>query len=316
MIFTVIIPSYNHDNFLKKRIESVLDQTYANFEVIILDDASTDNSRKIIEQYRHHPKVSLIVYNEQNSGSPFKQWKKGIELAKGEWIWIAESDDYAELNFLETAVNEIKNKSTLNLYFCDSRIMDENNNELNESFSMKKNKLFNTSKWSNSFIANGKTEINEHLKFICINNNISSAIFRKKSAQYFLNELAQYRYHGDWFFYIKICEENDYLYNNQLHNHFRHHRGSLLSSGLNGVIARREKFIILSYIYSLPYVQNKEKVLNFFTLYYLSFGILEIGFSNSFKIIRTYFNINSSLALKVIAKLFWIKILRKNINEF
>lgn len=97
---SVIIPNYNHARFLEERISSVLNQTYQNFEVIILDDCSTDHSREIIERYRGHEKIKHIVYNENNSGSPFKQWEKGIRLAKGEWIWIAESDDVATPDFL------------------------------------------------------------------------------------------------------------------------------------------------------------------------------------------------------------------------
>ena len=98
---SVIIPNYNHAPFLKQRIESVLNQSFQDFEMILIDDCSTDGSREIIESYRNNPHVSHIVYNDSNSGSAFLQWNKGIELAKGDWIWVAESDDYAEPTFLE-----------------------------------------------------------------------------------------------------------------------------------------------------------------------------------------------------------------------
>ena len=101
---SILIPNYNHALFLQQRIESVLNQTYQDFELIILDDCSTDHSKTIIESYRNHPKVSQIIYNQQNSGSVFKQWRKGIELAIGEYIWIAESDDYAAVDFLQETV--------------------------------------------------------------------------------------------------------------------------------------------------------------------------------------------------------------------
>ena len=58
---SVIIPNYNHAVFLKERIESVLNQTYTNFELIILDDCSTDNSRDIIEFYRQHHKNTIAI---------------------------------------------------------------------------------------------------------------------------------------------------------------------------------------------------------------------------------------------------------------
>ena len=73
---SVIIPNYNHSAFLKERIQSVLNQTYSDFELIILDDCSSDKSRDIIESFRSNPKVSHIIYNDRNSGSTFRQWNK------------------------------------------------------------------------------------------------------------------------------------------------------------------------------------------------------------------------------------------------
>lgn len=100
-LVSVILPNYNHERYLPDRINSILEQTFQDFELIILDDCSTDNSREVIEQYRNHPKVTHIVYNTQNGGTSYKQWKKGITYAKGELIWIAESDDLADIHFLE-----------------------------------------------------------------------------------------------------------------------------------------------------------------------------------------------------------------------
>ena len=77
---SVIIPNYNHAKYLEQRIDSVLNQSYQDFEVIILDDCSKDNSRDVIEKYRSHERVSHIVYNEQNSGGTFNQWNKGLSL--------------------------------------------------------------------------------------------------------------------------------------------------------------------------------------------------------------------------------------------
>ena len=101
---SVIIPNYNHAAYLDERIQSVLKQTYQNFELIILDDCSPDNgaSRDVIEKYRDNPHVCHIIYNEANSGFTFKQWHKGMELEKGELIRIAESDDACEKTLLDT----------------------------------------------------------------------------------------------------------------------------------------------------------------------------------------------------------------------
>lgn len=107
MKVSVIVPSYNHAEYLRLRLDSILDQTYRDFEVIILDDCSSDDSRDVIESYRGNPAVSHIVYNQINSGSPFHQWKKGMQLACGELVWIAESDDCCETGLLERLVEHL-----------------------------------------------------------------------------------------------------------------------------------------------------------------------------------------------------------------
>lgn len=98
-LISVIIPNFNHAPYLKQRIDSVLNQTYDNLEIFLLDDCSKDNSRKILLSYKNNPKVKEIIFNDKNSGSTFKQWEKGFELSHGEYIWIAESDDYCDAFF-------------------------------------------------------------------------------------------------------------------------------------------------------------------------------------------------------------------------
>ena len=76
MFVSVIVPCYNHAPYLKQRIESILNQTYQNFELILLDDVSPDESAEILLSYKDHPKVSHCIINEKNSGSTFHQWNK------------------------------------------------------------------------------------------------------------------------------------------------------------------------------------------------------------------------------------------------
>ena len=128
-LVSVIVPNYNHAPYLRQRLDSIFNQTFKDFEVIILDDCSTDNSKEIIEEYRNRPQVSHIEYNEINSGSPFKQWAKGFELAQGEYIWIAESDDWAEPNFLETLVSFLNSNNEIALAFSASNWVFPNQTE-------------------------------------------------------------------------------------------------------------------------------------------------------------------------------------------
>src|SRR5206468_9731239 len=100
---SVVVPNYNHARYLRRRIDSILSQTYQDFELILLDDSSTDNSREILDSYLDNAKVR-IEYNDKNSGTVFKHWNKGVRMACGQYIWMAESDDYADPRFLARMV--------------------------------------------------------------------------------------------------------------------------------------------------------------------------------------------------------------------
>ena len=66
-LVSIIVPNYNHAKFLQKRLDSIFNQTYKNFEAILLDDCSEDNSQEILKKFKDHPKVSNIIFNESNS---------------------------------------------------------------------------------------------------------------------------------------------------------------------------------------------------------------------------------------------------------
>lgn len=125
MKVSVIVPVYNHARYLRQRLDSIINQTYKDYELIILDDASTDNSREIILEYAGKYPDIITCFNEQNSGSPFIQWNKGVSLSSGEYIWIAESDDIADTNFIETVLDELTKSKDIGLVFTDTWVLDE-----------------------------------------------------------------------------------------------------------------------------------------------------------------------------------------------
>lgn len=196
---SVIVPNYNHAPYLRQRINSILNQTFQDFELILLDDCSSDNSCEIMESYRKHPKVSQIVCNELNSGSTFKQWVKGVALAKGEWVWIAESDDWAEPDFLERMICAISEHSSCGLAYCRSYRTDGQGNLLWEVLD-EKAVVFHQ----------GETYIRDVLSCYNAIVNVSSCLFKrelfdpKKVALY-----ENMRLCGDWFFYVLLAERAD-----------------------------------------------------------------------------------------------------------
>ena len=113
---SVIIPNYNYANFIIERIDSILMQTYPIYELIILDDCSTDNSVEVIEEKIKDIKDIKVKFikNEKNSGGVFRQWKKGFDAATGDFIWIAEADDSAENNFVEELIKPFDDPEVVN----------------------------------------------------------------------------------------------------------------------------------------------------------------------------------------------------------
>lgn len=225
-LISVIIPNYNHANYLDERIQSVLNQTYQNLELIILDDKSTDNSLEVINKYRDNPHVSQIVVNEHNSGSAFKQWHRGIELAKGELIWIAESDDYCSPNFLEVLVNNhIASNSVFT--FCKSKLVDEGGNKLRENHQMSRAK--------GDIVLSGRQFISEYLGFSNEVQNASCAIFNKSEALSVDKDYMDFKGAGDWLFWLELAEKDNVCYINQELNNYRLHNNTTSKVVKNGV---------------------------------------------------------------------------------
>ncbi|WP_407401494.1 glycosyltransferase family 2 protein [Chryseobacterium sp.] len=226
-MISVIIPNYNHASFLIDRINSVLNQTYQDFELIILDDCSKDESISVIEGFRNHPKVSHVIYNKQNSGSPFQQWKKGIELASGEWIWLAESDDVAEPTFLETMIENIKKSDNVVLSYCASESIDAFGNKNG------KNTWANSvsdRNWDNNFLNSGKTEIITQLFYKNTIPNASAVVFQKDAIDFSVFEtIVKMKFTGDWMFWVSILQKGDVAYDHRLLNNFRYHDSSTRS---------------------------------------------------------------------------------------
>ena len=101
---SIVVPNYNHEGFLEKRLQSILDQSFQDWELIFVDDASTDKSLDIFRNIAGDPRIREPLVNKTRSGNILSQWQKGIGSARGEYIWIAESDDYADKKFLQATV--------------------------------------------------------------------------------------------------------------------------------------------------------------------------------------------------------------------
>jgi glycosyltransferase involved in cell wall biosynthesis len=208
---SVIVPNYNHANYLKDRLNSVFNQSFTDIEVILLDDASNDESIVILKKYASNERVTHFIINEKNSGSPFKQWMKGIELAKGEYIWIAESDDICELNFLEEQVkaleeNDIAIGKTLVLF------NQKKEEELHHHF-------------HHSYSANYLRP--EHFIDYCPIGNVSAVVFKKRLLDNSRSSYTKFDIIGDKYFYFEHFLNKKIFYNLNTISYFRRNTASL-----------------------------------------------------------------------------------------
>lgn len=243
-LVTVLIPNYNHSKYLDERINTVLNQTYKDFEVIILDDRSTDNSLEIINKYKDNPHVSQIVVNEKNSGSPFIQWNKGFNLAKGDLIWIAESDDSCEPILLESLVSQFQEDENLAYAFSRSRLLTEDGVIKHVLQSM----------FPNDLHMDGKEFIRNYLIWGCLVYNASSVLFRKSFALSVDSQYSSYRAAGDWLFWIEMAEKGNIAVVSEPLNHYRAFGNNTTSrTRLNGVADIEDKRIY-EYVKSRGYL--------------------------------------------------------------
>lgn len=129
-LVTVIILSYNHKKFLPLAIESVINQTYKNLEIIISDDCSTDDSMQIIKSYNDIRIRSIL--NQHNLGAAINH-NNAIKEAKGEYIAILNSDDYFDIKKIDLQVKFLEENKHYGAVFSRAFIINEDNEVINKS---------------------------------------------------------------------------------------------------------------------------------------------------------------------------------------
>lgn len=232
---SVVIPNYNYENYIIERIDSILLQTYPIYELIILDDKSTDNSVKVIEEKLEEIKVKYpnvkvkFIPNEKNSGNVFKQWNKAFEVSTGDYLWIAEADDSCSNVFLQEIMRPFEKNKNVVVSYCESLTMDENNKILMRNL-RKWIDIFKTKKWDSSFVEKGEEYIKNYLSTNNTIANVSSLVFKKlDNVNYskYLKEAEEYKLAGDWYFYEKVLNYGDIAYNHHSYNYHRMHSNSV-----------------------------------------------------------------------------------------
>lgn len=250
---TVWLTSYNHGELLKESIESVLNQSYQDYEVYIIDDCSQDNSKEVIETYAKRDKRIKTIIHEKNIGESGLKWE--IDNLQGEYVAILHGDDKWEKDKLEKQVNYLEQNRNIEACFTGVKIIDKNGEEYKGNHAYKK--VFreeNRSRfhWLRYFFENGNC--------LC-----HPSLLIRKEAYYKYNLLSEgLNSLPDFDKWIKICLHQDIYIIPEKLTCFRVHDSEKNASGDTAEKQRRlfvEEYLVYQNYF---YISNKEELVKIF----------------------------------------------------
>ncbi|HMP84447.1 MAG TPA: glycosyltransferase, partial [Verrucomicrobiota bacterium] len=243
-LVSVLVPNYNHERFLPQRMDSILAQTFRDYELIALDDCSTDNSREVLSRYAQKTRMRL-QFNERNGGTPFKQWQLGASLASGKYLWIAESDDYADPRLLEVLVSRLESNPAVGLAYCQSYAVDEHNHVSGtwEHWT----RPVDATRWRQDFVNRGPDEVARYLVQRNTVPNASAVVVKKDLLIRAVQGAERMRLAGDWWTWVRVLLESDVAFVAEPLNYFRSH-GRSTRDTTKLATACAEEFSIQAYV--------------------------------------------------------------------
>lgn len=241
---SVVLPNYNYEHYLDVRIESLLRQTLDDFELIILDDASTDNSRAVIEKYASDPRVRL-QFHERNSGRTYQRWAEGAAMARGQYLLFAGADDDCAPTMLQQLAAKLDADSNIGIAYCQSRIMDENGVALGTALDFLEGENFpalDKTRWETDFTNNGRDECRRFL--ICQNTipNASGALLRRSVYEAVGGLDTSLRLAADWLLWAQMLLRSDIAFIAEPLNAFRIHTRSVTSNTRRSGVEAEENY--------------------------------------------------------------------------
>jgi glycosyltransferase involved in cell wall biosynthesis len=240
---SVVIPNYNHASFLRERLRSVLEQTYDDLEVIYLDDASTDDSNAVFREFADDPRVRA-EFNSRNSGGPFQQWRRGVSLARGDYVWIAESDDSADQRFLEALVPVLDHHPSVGLAYCRFLRIDEHGDSADTGELWWKE--LDSTRWTRDFVSSGREELGFLGRWNTI-SNASGVLFRRSVYEQVGGVDEDMQLAGDWMLWIRMACVADVAFVARPLNHWRWHPATARWRTASTDVERREVARVLRF---------------------------------------------------------------------
>ncbi|MEZ0468305.1 glycosyltransferase [Phaeobacter sp. SYSU ZJ3003] len=223
---SVVLPNYNYEDYLPQRLDSITAQTFQDFELILLDDASSDGSPQLLEAFAETRAGTKTALSTENSGSPFAQWLRGMDMAEGEIVWLAEADDWCEDNLLTTLLPVFDDRN-VRLASCMSVPVQSDGTVIGDYPSLYLDRI-NPGRWNRDFVATDHEEANEGLGIANTIPNASAVLMRKFDPDpEFVETVTGMRLCGDWFFYIRAMKGGLVGFSAAPLNYHRRHGGTV-----------------------------------------------------------------------------------------
>jgi hypothetical protein len=166
-----------------------------------------------------------LVLNEKNSGSPFVQWRRGAELAAGKYIWIAESDDYADARLLDVLLSAMHRNPNVGLAYCQSYNVNEQGQLLGTCELWTRDLALH--RWSRSYVNCGRDEVAHYLLRRNTIPNASAVLVRRDLLLWAIQSVEPMRLTGDWLTSSRVLMRADVAFVAEPLNYFRSHRRSV-----------------------------------------------------------------------------------------
>jgi len=280
---SVVFTSYNHKEYLEQALESLINQTFSNFELIIVDDCSTDGSQDILKRYAGDERVKLHLL-EENSGSYVSASNYGFNYATAEYVIFAQCDDFSEKNQLYELIKSAEENQNVAVVFSSSNLIDENGNFILCDFDIRTN-LFKIYHKSNSIIH--FKEMNNYLLNSCVIPNLSAALIKKSVLEEFNLFSNKYFVLADWDLWLKISTKYNFYYIRQPLNNFRQHSTTIR----NSIKLKRQVFEVIEMFYDHINSSNSSFLYKIKVEYYISKAWMLYFFDNKLLWISSFFDI-------------------------
>ena len=246
-LVSLVVASYNHARFLPRRLDSLLAQTYAPLEILVIDDCSPDNSVDVLRAYEGDPRVRLVLRSE--NGGWVTGSNQGVGLAQGEYVLFANCDDACEPTLVARLLQALEHYPSAGLAFCRSLMIDEEGDVLGTDFDMRE-PTFQARCSTDTLLTSA--EATHFLRRSCVIPNLSAALFRKSCLEEVGLLSSAYRVCSDWHLFFRIAQRHDVAYVAVPLNHFRQHRKTIRNSTKERVVVEEYLRLLLSEVHTAP----------------------------------------------------------------